>query len=1319
MPDKYIEFSLVTQRDISSSPIEIRLGQTSEYGVKNRSLGTVSFIQVCSTCESIEKCFGHNGKIKINIPLFKVAFLKNIEPILKLICYECGFFKNPEIYYLLDKISNNNNIITIEDRIKFKNIINNKNKNKCGQANCNKQILNLKYTKNGTFTYVSDVKKECSIEIIYKYFLSLTKNFKRLMTPTSSHKMIEPENVFYYNDFLIISNYIRQPNIYEGIITDPLTTELNAIIKNIYQNKYKKAQLILNSIDNNKGINPYNTNKKLTLEILAGGHAKDSYLRSNINGKRIPGTSRAVIGPNPNLSIGFIEIPEFILNSLIERLYFNPLTEKYILKTLRNPDHELVTFIKTDYYKTSPYKIINIQPGNNNIIAPEYGDHFEKKKAETDLISYCRQPSLHQWNIQSAEIKKTKSLTTNIPTPVCTSSNADFDGDEMTKYNFQNPNSNIEQCLIMNSKMLLKNVSTGTTMFGLIQDQVIVMNILLNKENIPLEKAYLIFGKYIYFIKYDKKKYSGKELLSFLFPDHFTYKNIIIDGNIVTDKFTSSMLVPNSYNSIFNILSQIYGNNYTITIIDIVKTILQNYIYYYGYSISITDIIPDNRILTDISEKVYEYVNKINSNIYNFIDDLNKGKTFILSYDEILDLKLKNIEKLQIYIKDYMLDVIKKYYKKDNSFIQMYYAEYKLSLNDIINILCYSGQKKQKDIPIPNINGKTSLYSLPGDMNIESSGFVISPIIKGLTYNEYVMAVKEESLPQIVNVTSGTSQAGYMGKKIVKYASEIIINYDKFITSTKKIINFNPNGLKISQADMSKVDIYYPNQNMIWYDKINQIFNLHIKPYLLINNNTCIIKELDFFINIRSEILIYYYKNKNKNKNTKINKSDIYDTIINFYEQIKIQYFYMLAKIDYILYILLIYFDPSGYIYKDNNIPGIKYILNINLINYIFDKIIFKLNYSLSPGTPIGYQNAHTIQEKFTQQSLSSFHSSSKSGNNITKSSTEEFKQLIELSKKDREDIVTCLSENYEYLLYLKNKFEYISFKDLNIYIDILEENESNKFCLYELTLSIKIIISKQLNISIIYNMLKKYCERCYILKEYYIILDINNDKITILLGVIFYNEYTFNYNKHYFKISLLDGPHKGKSINTNLEIIKLKTYQIENYKLEEKKIYELNFFIEDIYDFKNINTQKLTTILLPPWITFYLGGIQYMKINVLGKAIKVMNDNNYSNPLKHFFDIRFSNSRPTNIKKNNDKYEIIKSANHGNNTAFINAGFNNMSDPCNDVYSSLFVCQKPNFGTNYYKFYLDPNLYDKLNKKIIKRKENHLSEEDQILSII
>lgn len=191
------------------------------------------------------------------------------------------------------------------------------------------------------------------------------------------------------------------------------------------------------------------------------------------------------------------------------------------------------------------------------------------------------------------------------------------------------------------------------------------------------------------------------------------------------------------------------------------------------------------------------------------------------------------------------------------------------------------------------------------------------------------------------------------------------------VVNNGEIILLSANILKIFSKDIRKVTIKDPSENMIWYTYLVNICD-SLKPYLLHENNTKLQSKAIFYINIKLEILSF-------EEYTTLDQPELYDKTINFIALLLKDYYFYFIDITWVKYILLYYLDSSCYNFKEIKMP----ILSRELIDYLFNKILDKLSTSLDPGNPIGLEYGNSIQERFTQQNLSSFHTQSKIGTEI------------------------------------------------------------------------------------------------------------------------------------------------------------------------------------------------------------------------------------------------------------------------------------------------------------------------------------------------
>lgn len=1352
--DKQIRFSLTSQTDVNSSSLIIDNASSEQSIKKNYKLGSIGF-EPCQTCPE-KACHGHPAKTKLNIPIFKSAFKKTpgFDKILKLMCPSCYFIKSAQINsFIIDTIEESGTV-TAAHKIAFEELylthVAKQTKIKCCSENCLVMSSAITYnpSTNG-FQYNTNIVVPMTNEQVYALLRSVPLTLRKLLTPMNATDIITPENVFYHEYMNITSNYARQPTEYNGKHHNFLTSQLSSLIVKISNELAPRTiQAEFDNIEYGSNNNAYSTSSRDCLAEQAGFTSKQGLPRTGILRKRVGNTGRGVIEPSSS-PIGTVHLAKEFINTLEHHIHYTPITENYINNILKDPKQTIIkSFIRFFPGRSNPY-VLNKSHNKRVVQTLRYGDIVCTSLLPGHYVTTSRSPALQKWNLQAVEIaeptqilegdKVERVISQN--TAVGPSYNADYDGDEMSIKVFNNPAASIELGLVLNTLCNLKHPDTGTTMFGLVQDEIIGANLLCKEKNIPREMAFKIFGKYNRFLLLqDEQKdfYDGDELICMLLEDHFTYPNMFENKKLIVNNITSSMVSANSVNSIFNAISQSYDSNKVIKIIVVLQEIIHNFTRYYGISIKLKDLVPYPPMLEELEAYVKENVQKIDSLIQYAIDEDRKKNIHLTDFNDIITLKIKNIEVLTENVKAKLLDYMKKYYDTPGNMFKLCYdTDFKISTKDLIVLFAFLGQKANKEFPTPKVNGKTSLYGVANDLGIVESGFISRPFILGINYNSYVNVAKQEAFPQVVKMTSQTALAGFLGKRMIKYVSCFYINYNKFVVNDHYIYNFNPNFYKISLGDAVKIKFLLPNNTFVWKSEIQDIFEKKFRSIItqIQSKDFIIIDNIIFFLNLHSLMAMYYY-NVTANKKNIIppnhnkNKSDIY----NFTRYITERFYFNLNDTSIILYVLLTYFDPSGFAFKDN-IPTMKNYLTTELLEDIFRKIEFKLIYSMSPGFNFGYQIAHTIQEINTQKTLSSFHDKTKGGAAIDNTSIDIFKNLIELANTNlsngRGDIAVCIAEDRDIIEKIKTEFEYICLKSLkeSSNISSVLKLENKHFIVYKNVFNISLLRQKGIDIVLLYKMFKAYCDSSVTIREYFIDFEIKEADNVNKQGIVIL--YLGVYSKHVFKntelreehidphfgISLLFGVHKGKNVNSNLfiETVNMETLT-HDYKIVKKKLYKLAFYVESLSDFKNIDTGKLYRIYLPQLLTYQAGGIHSMRNNVNGKVNLIINDQNFESVLRHFFDLRISGAAPTTIKALPDKSQIIKMVHHGNGNMLQQSAFTNSVDNGSDMYFCLLANTIPKFGSNFDKFVIDPNMFDRFEKEESELKE--LKDEEQIISI-
>ncbi|CCU56124.1 RNA polymerase RPO147 [Choristoneura rosaceana entomopoxvirus 'L'] len=1291
------KYTLIDNSIIDAIPIVIdSIGNDNENSVKSPKLGGTKF-NVCSTCNLTRENgdMGHPGRTPLrDICIAKSGCIKNVlDTLNKLkLCNSCLMVKNNTLFSaIIEKYNNKyNNDLKKEILLLLKN--NRQGGIKCNNENCQNITGTYKYNQKKSYFFVKKQKDEIILnKTIYTMLIGIPDIIYRCVTPIYSDSILQPYKAFYANNIIIPVLPSRPPNYFDNKESHVMTTKLGQLVGISQKSRDEsEVQKIYNDIDNVKPNSPYKTSNMLvTLNIQVGGNKKGSIVRSNIMARRSDNTSRCVAGPAMD-RIGYIYIPRIVAKTLTSSIYYNRFTENMIKDMLINNNDKIKYILLYRYDQLKPTTLLKIKPQSriNNLLKMKYGDRIEVELEDNDIILFSRQPSLHKFNIQAGICKIWDNNTIATPTPIANSMNLDYDGDEMNVYKLKSSVS-VESLFTMLSVNMIKNNYNFSPIFGLIQDQIIAVHMIYNIKEFSLQDVIYILGEYSYYIRdINKKTYTGKELLSLLFPDNLTYDGMFKNGEIILQNISSKQVVAQSYESFSNILSQLKNNIYAVYFIDVILYVARKFINLRSFSVSLKDIIPDIYFIDDIQEyvnnccKIIQYVA---SKYY-----IKKDHIIKLTYDEMENIRIQNGNNIISSVKNKINDLFKN--EKLNAIMMMKNSGYKITIDELVTVLGCTGQQgiDSDDIPKPGIMGRVFDSTLPSSLDIESLGFVKSSILKGLTFKELGFHMKYNAITKILKITCETSSSGTIGRKLVKFMEGVKVDHLGRSVLNNDVVWYNTNHIKMTGGDISKVEILNPSLQMINYIEIKEMYDKN-KKYLLNNFCTEINREFIFPINIKLEIQSFYSKD-----NTPISSKDALKIIDDFIEYIYINIYFCNIDITWFKYILYTYLDR-------NTVEKYNKIYSEELILYVINKIKLKLLNSLNPGYPIGLEYANNIQEKFTQQSLSSFHTTKKSGTASTQLGFSDFKDTVELSKKKR-DIVTAFTIHRYKLEEIKKQMEYLCLKNLNPQIIVLEEADSDM--VISVTIK-KYYINEKISLYHYLQMYIEYLENNKIIKGFWIRMKLNNDDVSVIFGVKIKIPYTIN--KIYMIKSIPVSVSKGKINNINLEIEDVKIY---NNNLEEQKGYRLKFYIDSITDLINFDTRDIH-LELGPWFTYNSFGIQFAEYSIRRRLVVSTKEKSMEICYIILSKLMCLSSEMYNIKKIREgKQNVIKSAIHGTSDAITTASYNNVIDPNNDIYSQILSSQIIKLGHGYYECFLNLNRYDSININSVTEQDINIKSE-------
>jgi DNA-directed RNA polymerase III subunit RPC1 len=219
---------------------------------------------------------------------------------------------------------------------------------------------------------------------------------------------------------------------------------------------------------------------------------KGGRFRQNLSGKRVDFSGRTVIGPDPNLGIDEVAVPERVAKNLtypekVTRYNIEKLKKLILNGPTKHPGANYILNEKTNK-KTALAALVRDPTKKAERLARaaqklEIGDVVERHLEDGDIVLFNRQPSLHKLSILSHRAKVRPWRTLRLNECACNPYNADFDGDEMNLHLPQTEEARTEAIELMGVKYNLATPKNGTPIIAAIQDFITAAFLLSSKNN--------------------------------------------------------------------------------------------------------------------------------------------------------------------------------------------------------------------------------------------------------------------------------------------------------------------------------------------------------------------------------------------------------------------------------------------------------------------------------------------------------------------------------------------------------------------------------------------------------------------------------------------------------------------------------------------------------------------------------------------------------------------------------------------------------------------------------------------------------------------
>ncbi|MBN2031506.1 DNA-directed RNA polymerase subunit beta' [bacterium] len=461
---------------------------------------------------------------------------------------------------------------------------------------------------------------------------------------------------------------------------------------------------------------------------------KQGRFRQNLLGKRIDYSGRSVIVVGPELKMDECGLPKEMALELFKPFIIKQLVERGIVKTVK-----------------SAKKLVERRDEEVWGILEEI--------IEGHPVLLNRAPTLHRLGIQAFQPILVEGKAISIHPLVCAAFNADFDGDQMAVHVPLSVESQLEAKVLMLSSHNILSPANGRPLAIPSQDIVLGCYYLTKAKKGDLgegkafadqEEAQIAFndGKIGLHAKIKVRIQGnkiiettmGRVLFNQIVPEGLDFINELLTKRRIED------IVAQSYKTV--------GNRATVVFLDHLKELGFHYSMKAGITIGLDDVI--------IPEEKEELVNKSNASVDQIRGLYENGViTDGERYNKVIDVWTRTTNQVAEYLFDHL--------------------QHSMDGFNPVYMMADSGARGSRE-QIRQLAGMRGLMAKPQKKLTGSTGEIIeSPITanfrEGLSVLEYFIST-HGARKGLADTALKTADAGYLTRRLVDVAQDVIINMD-------------------------------------------------------------------------------------------------------------------------------------------------------------------------------------------------------------------------------------------------------------------------------------------------------------------------------------------------------------------------------------------------------------------------------------------------------------------------------------------------------------------------------------------------------------
>ncbi|OXH07852.1 DNA-directed RNA polymerase III subunit RPC1 [Cryptococcus neoformans] len=878
---KHIQFQPFTPKDIVRiSEVQVSIAelyQNNEDGSRTTALqgpldarmGPNEKGKKCATCgEDTQKCVGHYGYIKLVLPVFHIGYFRPTINMLSCICKTCARVLLPETERAsFLKRFRRPNLESLQRQSAAKAVL----------AACKKQNIctycgapNGIVKKSGPLRISHEPYRAAKMASMKDEWMATFKNavaenqavathlskavddlnplkvlnlFERITAEDCELLSLHPD-VGRPEDYIWQYISVPPPCIRPSVASeagnneDDLTAKLAEIVN------YNNTLALM--MDLGRGIEMISSNWEVLGQAVAlyinsqapgmqtiGSKpirgfvqrlkGKQGRFRGNLSGKRVDFSGRTVIGPDPNLRIDEVAVPE----KVAVKLSYPERVTDYNIQLMRQAIingsklHPGANVLERKHENGSTVRISlnvmkDLEARKRYARELQIGDVVHRHVRDGDIVLFNRQPSLHKLSIMCHRVRVRPWRTFRLNECVCNPYNADFDGDEMNLHVPQTEEARTEALELMSVKKNLVTPRNGEPIIAAIQDFITAAYLLSRRDRFYDRQQFTQIASYLGdanlktempppTIWKPVRLWTGKQIFNLLmrpnkeskvlvnleakcrtlvdpakedrFPPDMSPNDgylVIQNSEIMCGVFDKNTVGDGKKNSVFGVILRDYGPEEAAQAMNRLAKIAARWLANIGFSLGINDVIPGPILHASKDARVEKAYDECDV----FIDLAKKGKLENApGCDQEATLESK-ISKTLSDVREAVGKICMQELSRHNAPLIMATCGSKGSVINVAQMVACVGQQIIGGSRVRNGFQDRSLpHFRKKSKNPPSKGFVRNSFFSGLTPPEFLFHAMS-GREGLVDTAVKTAETGYMARRLMKALEDLCTHYD-------------------------------------------------------------------------------------------------------------------------------------------------------------------------------------------------------------------------------------------------------------------------------------------------------------------------------------------------------------------------------------------------------------------------------------------------------------------------------------------------------------------------------------------------------------